>query len=143
MALIKFNDYVPVRFNSLVDELLNDAFTNENGEKVYKPSADILENDISFEINLTLPGIAKSDIELNVDEGVLKVTASRPTTGEDDKESVKYHLRETVYGSYARSFKLPENVKDDKIKANLEHGILTITIPKDKQKPLKRTITIG
>ena len=140
MALIKFNDYVPVRFNSLIDDLLDDALAASK-ERTYRPLADILENDGSFHINLVLPGVEKKDVELNVNENVLTVKTTDKENKSDD--SVKYHLREISDRRFERSFRLPENVKEDKIKANLENGILNIEIPKDKEKPLKRTITIG
>ena len=141
MALIKFNDYVPVRFNSLVDELLNESLPASGSKRSYRPAADILENEAAFEINLVLPGISKKDIEININEGLLTVKTSR--NDEHDGASVKFHLKETTYGTFERSFKLPENVKEDEIKANLKNGILSISIPKDKEKPLKRTIAIG
>jgi HSP20 family protein len=140
MALIRFNDYVPGTFNHLVDDLLNDTLY-KSGTKKYRPSADVLENDKEYGIQLSLPGVVKKDIELNIDNRVLTITAVRNRP--EHKEDVKYHLSETVYGEFERTFKLPENVKEDKISAKFEHGILLVNIPKDQPKPLKRTINIG
>jgi len=141
MALIKFNDYVPVRFNSLVDDLLDEAFTGSNGHQPFRPQADILERDGDFEIHMTLPGVNKKDITINIDKNILTVKGSNHP--EEDKENVRYHLRESLSGDFERAFQLPEDTKEDKIKADFEDGILRIRIPKDKEKPLKRTIAIG
>ena len=140
MALIRFNDYVPVTFNHMVDEMLKDRL-NSKGNTNYRPQADISESEKEFTVYLSLPGIEKKDIELNMDNRILTVKAERPRPEHNDE--VKYHLSETTYGQFERTFQLPENVKEDKISAKFEHGILVVNIPKDKPKALKRTISIG
>ena len=140
MALIRFNDYVPGTFNNIVDDLLNDTLY-KSGSKTYRPMADIAESDKDYALHLSLPGVDKKDIELNMDNRVLTVKAVRNRP--EHKEEVRYHLSETVYGQFERTFKLPENVKEDKISAKFEHGVLVVNIPKDQPKPLKRTINIG
>ncbi len=140
MALIRFNDYVPVTFNHMVDEMLKDTLYNRDS-KTYVPLADISESDKDYMLSLSLPGVDKKDIELNMDNRRLTVKAQRNRP--EHKDEVKYHLSETAYGQFERTFTLPENVKEDKITAKFEHGILVVNIPKDQPKPLKRTINIG
>jgi HSP20 family protein len=140
MALIRFNDYVPVPFNHLVDELINDTL-HKGEERTYRPNADISESEKEYTLHLTLPGMEKSDIELNIDNRMLVVNAERKLP--EYQEGVKYHLRESRYGKFSRKFELPENILEEKISAKFENGILLVTIPKDKPRPVKRTISIG
>ena len=79
-------------------------------------------------ITADLPGIKKSDIEVKVEENVLILNAKRKI----DKKNVneKYHFSERKSGTFSRSFKLPKSVKEEKITADFDNGVLSIIIPK-------------
>ena len=147
MALL-LKDYVPGSFNKMVNDLLEENMYQE--KRTYVPKANILERDGEFEIQVVLPGFDKKEISLDVEKGVLTIRAEQGKTETsekkpDEKEVKKHvvmHLNERVSGPFKRSFQLPENIKEDKIKASYENGILIIQLLKDKVKQLKKAIEV-
>ena len=140
MTLIKYkpNDYVPSTFGSFFDRFFdNKEFFNNNQ---YSPSVDIAESDKEFEIQFQLPGLKKEDIQINVDSDRLTVSGERKF--ENEKKEKNYHTVESHYGSFSRSFYLPDSVNAEKIDASYKDGILTVLVPKDEKKESKRTISI-
>jgi HSP20 family protein len=145
MALLLKN-YVPDTFQKLVNDLLEENMYQPEKKRTYVPKADIMERDADFEIQLVMPGLNKENISLHIDKGVLTVSAeleNKETDENEAKEHVVYHLRERVYGPYQRSFQLPDNIKEDKIKAGYENGILTINLQKERTKPVKKSIKVN
>jgi len=145
MTLIKFNPHyatsVPSGFNHLVDELLTERKQVSKAEFEFMPKANIIENDEFFEIQLALPGYTKKDIEINIQEGILKIHSEKNDNYAE--ETGNYKVRQIESGKFSRSFFLPEDVLEEKIKAIFENGILNLRIPKDVTKPLKRSISIN
>lgn len=114
--------------------LLNDSFWNgRKGE----PALNIKENETNFEIELAAPGFAKKDFEVTIDEGCLNISAEKSTSEEEKEEN--YTRKEFSYSSFERSLQLPENVKEEEIKAKYKDGILSFKVDKEevieKQKP--------
>jgi HSP20 family protein len=103
----------------------------ENGMQ-WRPSADIVENDNEYTIKADLPEVKKDDIDIRIENGVLTLTGERrfEKSTEDEKE----HRRETFYGSFARSFSLPDDVDVDKISAECKDGVLKLHLPKSEAK---------
>jgi len=104
---------------------------------------NIAETDNTYEIEAELPGLDEKDIDLKVAEGVLTIWGERKEEKEEKKKN--YHLVERSYGSFQRSFALPENVLEDKIDAKFSKGVLTITLPKREPgaaKPGEKRIAI-
>ncbi|MCS6935124.1 MAG: Hsp20/alpha crystallin family protein [Chitinophagales bacterium] len=95
------------------------------------PAANISENDQSYCIELAVPGFKKEDFKVKVEDDVLTISAE--TKSETKEEKKEYSRREYNYSSFSRSFRLPDNVKDDAIKAKYENGILQLTLPKSAQ----------
>lgn len=144
MALL-LKDYVPGSFNKLVNDLLEENMYKPEEKRTYVPKANILERDAEFEIQVVLPGFDKKDISISIDKGILTISAEQEKVENDDneaKEQVVFHLRESIEGPYKRSFQLPENIKEDKIKASYENGILIVQLLKDKVKQLRKTIEV-
>lgn len=105
------------------------------------PSVDIKENDNAITVNAELPGMKKEDINISVENGVLTISGER--SQEKKEESEKYHRVERSYGSFRRSFALPENVKEADIKASYSDGVLKVDVPKSPvTKPESKKITV-
>lgn len=102
----------------------------------WSPSADISETDSEFVIRAELPAVKKEDVQVLMDEGVITIKGERKQ--QKDEKSEKYHRVESFYGSFERSFSLPDNVKADAVHCDSKDGILTVHIPKSaptKSKP--------
>ena len=105
------------------------------------PSVNSLENNDSFEIDLAVPGMKKEDFTIELNDKVLVISSETSNTIENDK----MRLNEFNFSSFQRSFRVPDSVDHDKIKANYKNGILKIKLPKRKESISKpnRVINIG
>jgi HSP20 family protein len=100
----------------------------------WAPNVDIFENENELIVKAELPGIDAKDVELNVENNVLTISGERKLEFEDRKEN--YHRIERAYGSFSRSFSLPQLIDEDKIGADYKDGVLTVRVPKhEKAKP--------
>jgi HSP20 family protein len=118
--------------NSLFEELFNDfpfGSTTETREK-WIPSVDILEKDGNLILRAELPGMTEKQIELKLEGNTLTLKGERKMDNEEKKSN--YHRVESFYGSFTRSFRLPDTVDVEKINADYKNGVLTVTVP---QKP--------
>ena len=144
MSLIKYNPRALRSFttNNLFDDLFNDRFfTNPvSNEKSFVPQVDIAETDKAFELSFAVPGIKKDKIKIDLKEGQLTVSGERKF--EEEKSEKNFHSLETRYGSFSRSFHLPDNINADKVEATYEDGILSIVVPKDEKKVQVKTIAV-
>ncbi len=89
-----------------------------------------------------MPGLSKEDINIDFQEGKLTIAGERKFKNEEENQNKKYHLLETQYGSFSRTFFLPDNVNPAQIDAHFENGILHVVVPKDEQKVKKHQIQI-
>ena len=109
------------------------SFRTSNANGLMK--TDIKENEKAFEVSIALPGVKKDDIEIELKDEYLTISAtSNMKKDEDDKKS-NYIRRERYYGSCSRSFYVGDAVTENDIKASYEDGILTLDIPKVEKKP--------
>ncbi len=101
------------------------------------PAIDVVEGEKAFELTAELPGMDEKNIEVKVADGSLTIKGEK----QEDKEEKKkdYYLRERRFGSFERSFEVPDGVDADKIEAAFKKGVLTVTLPKkpEAQKPAK------
>ena len=142
MTLVKYSDFDvrPATFSTLLDRVFNESVGNTTRLNRFRPNVDIIENDKSYEVNVAVPGMDKNDFEIDSKDGLLTVSGERKL--EKKEEGKDYHSIETQYGSFSRTFNLPDHVDSSKISAAYKNGILEIVIPKDEQKTLKTTIKI-
>jgi HSP20 family protein len=107
------------------------------------PAVDIVEKDNAYELTAELSGLDEKDIDVNVANGRLTIKGEK----EEDKEERKknYYLRERRFGSFERSFAIPEGVDASKIDASFKKGVLTVTLPKTQEakKPAKKIAVKG
>lgn len=106
----------------------------------FSPKVDIAESDKEFEIQLHVPGMKKTDfnIDLNMDQ----MTISGERKFENEKKAKNFHSVESYYGTFSRTFYLPDVVNKEKVDATYQDGILTITLPKDEKKVAKKQIAV-
>jgi len=108
------------------------------------PVVNVAETDKEFEITAELPGINDKDVDVTLADGVLTVKGEKREEKEDKDKN--YYLAERSYGSFQRSFRLPDNADQNKISAAVAKGVLTVTIakkaasrPAEKEKKIKVT----
>jgi HSP20 family protein len=107
----------------------------------WSPRVDVRETKDDFQIDAEIPGIKREEVEINVDNHVLTIQGE--TKREKKEEDEEYHRVERYYGSFSRSFSLPENVDEEKIEASFKDGLLTLTVPKtEKAKPKKIEVKV-
>ncbi len=102
------------------------------------PAVDIVEKDNAYEITADVPGIDEKNIEVQLKNGNLTIKGEKKEEKEEKKKD--YYLQERHFGSFERTFGVPEGVDADKIEANFKKGVLLITLPKkaEAQKPAKK-----
>src|SRR5205809_5132613 len=110
-----------------IDRLFDDTFTRDGFN--WTPAVDIKENDSEIRLDLELPGLKPEDVELTAENGVLTVRGEKKTERKEGEEN-RYHVVERTYGSFFRTFQLPQGIDENQIKAEFENGILSIRIPK-------------
>lgn len=140
----------PVRRNNQnwLPSIFNDFFENDWMEKTNAtaPAINVLENEKEYELELAAPGMTKEDFKVNLDEnGNLVIEMEKKTESESDKKDGHYLRREFSYTKFHQTMLLPEDVERENISASVEHGVLTVNIPKiqkPKAEDIKRTIEI-
>ncbi len=116
----------------------NEAITVAN----WSPVVDISEDDKEYAIKAELPDVKKEDIKLNVHDDVLTITGERKY--EKEEKGKKYHRVERAYGSFMRSFTLPEDADGTKVTAEYKDGLLNVRLPKsEKAKPKTIEVKVG
>jgi HSP20 family protein len=101
------------------------------GASAWMPAVDIAEHDDEFVVKLELPGVAKDDVKITMQNNILTVRGEKKQ--EKESKSSNYHRVERSYGSFQRSFTLPATVKSEKIDATYKDGILSVTLPKAEE----------
>ena len=94
----------------------------------WAPAVDIKETPEEFVIKAELPEVNKDDVKVSIDDGVLSIRGERKFDKEEKGKT--YHRIERSYGTFMRSFSLPENIDDKKLLANYKDGVLEVHLPK-------------
>ena len=95
------------------------------------PAIDVAETDKAYEITAELPGMEEKNVEVKLANGVLSIKGEKQ---EDKEEKDKnYYMRERNFGSFERSFQVPDDVEADKIAASFKNGVLLVTLPKGRK----------
>ena len=145
MTLVK---WTPTRslitdFDRIMDNIFNDGWNGMPNYRSHSPAVDIAEDEKEFTLTADFPGFTKKDVGIEVNDGVLTLKANREIDNESNDDGF-YRIRERRYGSFSRSFTLPENVLEDNINAKFKNGSLTVSLPKvEEVKPEVRQIKIS
>ena len=123
----------------LFDEFFDDFARPVVARRANTSAAQIMKTDVKelengFDLDIELPGYKKEDLQLELKEGYLTVTASKKVENNDEKKG-HYIRRERYVGTSARSFYVGEEVTQEDIKAKFENGILNIFVPKKEAQP--------
>lgn len=145
MNLVKWN---PLRELDELSERMSRLFGSlktNGGEALtipeWAPAVDIAETDSEFLVKADLPDMKKENVKVTVEEGVIRIEGERKQ--EKEEKGKKFHRIERSYGSFVRSFTLPENVDEKNIKAEFKDGVLSVHLPKAaKAKPKGSEIKI-
>jgi HSP20 family protein len=125
------------RLNQLFEDFMP---IEEGGGKVYTPAIDIKEEEDKLVVTTDLPGINKEDVQINLKEDMLEISAK--TGKEKETEEEGYLRRERTYTQFYRAVHLPASVKEEGSTAKMENGVLTITLPKMQLEEPKKKIAI-
>ena len=111
---------------------------------VWSPNVEATELPTEYQITAELPGISQEDVEIAMSDGMLTLKGSKLEEKKEQEKDRTYHLWERSYGAFERTFRFPLGVKEDKVSAEFNNGILTIKVPKMEVEPPKsRTIPIA
>lgn len=141
--------YHPYRLKDFLSDLgLLRPFSREGIEQFFEdsyepnfPALEIKEDEHNYYIEAETPGLMKKDIEVVIEDGIITLKGEKKTDSE--KKEGKVHRSERYYGSFSRSFILPEHVNTEGIRAHYGEGILKITLPKSEDtKPKQVDIKI-
>ena len=124
------------RLNTLLDEAFRWPFGGEGSSvtAAWLPPVDVFENKDAVKIVAELPGVKPGDVKISLENSTLSLKGEKQQVAEESTDRV--HRDERTYGHFERTFSLPSTVDADRIEAQFENGVLTISIPKvERAKP--------
>ena len=122
-------------------QLFDDIWQGSNAPSSPAFKVDISEDNHAFYIDAELPGLAKENITLGIEDDVLTFKAERKKESEEKEKN--YHRIERTYGSFSRSFNLGELIDKESIGASYDNGMLHVTLPKAQEVKRTRAISIN
>ena len=151
MDLMKRNDRkVPDAWNNLrslqkeINSLFEDDFFPASDglfDRTYSPTVDVVENPDEYLVTCELPGVSETDIDVQVADNVLTIKGEK----KDEKENSgkRWYKRETWYGSFQRTIPMPSGIDGEKIRGELENGVLRLNLPKrEESKPRQISVKV-
>ena len=144
MSLVKYRNgargYYPSNTGGLLERFFNDSLYDNTQVQNFIPELDVLESEKTYELHIAVPGFKKDNFNLEVDDNLLTVSGERKF--EEKQEDKTFKSIQTSYGSFSRTFTLPDNVDATKIEAHYNDGILEVIVPKDESKIIKTNIKV-
>ena len=128
---------------SLFDDFMDDFAFPDIDKKLYGKHAphimktDVKEKDNTYEVAIDLPGFKKDEIQIELKDGYLTVSAEKGLDKDEEDKKGKYIRKERYAGALSRTFYLGEEIREDEIKAKFENGILSVSIPKEEEKKVE------
>jgi HSP20 family protein len=149
MNIVKWEPFreledVSARLNRIFGRPLGHTETDSEMLAVadWMPSVDISETDTAYMIKGEIPGVKKEDVKVTVQDGMLTIQGERRQ--EKEERGKKFHRVECSYGSFVRSFRVPDDADESAVKAEFKDGILNVTLPKSgKAKPKAINISVS
>jgi len=107
----------------------------------WTPSSNFFEKEGKYYIETELPGVNKEDVSVSVEDGFITISGKREIANEQSDKN--YYVKESSYGSFIRTFRVPGEVDEGKMKAEFKNGVLTVELPKkEKIKETKKKIEV-
>jgi HSP20 family protein len=131
MTLMRWTPWQELEtMNRQISRMLDDGRTGSEGDVTgqWAPSVDIRETKDALVVQAELPGIDKKDVKVEVHNGVLTISGERRY--EKDVTEDRVHRVERAYGSFSRSFSLPNNIDGNRVEAQMKDGVLEVRLPK-------------
>ena len=122
-------------FDQLVDSFLTNAVTYNANRELYRPQLDVIEKKEVFELTMSLPGLEKDAVTIELKKGVLTISGEKKAEFTEQYDVV--HYSEINYGKFSRSIHLPESIDAEKIEAEMTNGVLSIVVPKSEKETSK------
>ena len=141
MAITLWRNRIPfeglTRWFDDIDTWFDTGFFTEVPERMWRPAIDVEEKDGNYLVRADLPGMQKKDIHVELKDGYLTLRGERKSEHEENKDN--YHRIERTYGTFERSFRVPEGVTEKDIHAKYKDGVLELTIAAPKAEEPKTT----
>src|SRR3954466_6721302 len=147
MSIVRYDPFRDLRtlqeeVNRLFSTNLTRGFGEEGiGRGAWNPSVDIYENKDHIVLEAELPGMNREDFELSVENNVITLRGERQFEKKEDNDN--YHRVERSYGSFTRSFTLPQTVSAEGATAEYKNGVLRVTLPKREETKSRRIQVMG
>src|SRR5215212_1103378 len=142
MSIVRYDPFRDLRtlqdeVNRLFSTNITRAFGDEGiARGAWNPSVDIFENKDQIVLEAELPGMNREDFDLSVENNVITLRGERRFEKKDEGDN--YHRVERSYGSFTRSFTLPQTVSADGAQAEYRNGVLRVTLPKREEVKARR-----
>src|SRR3984893_18485370 len=147
MTIVRYAPFRDLRtlqdeVNRLFSTSLTPSFADEGiGRGAWNPTVDIYENKDQIVLEAELPGMNREDFDLTIENNVISLRGERHFEKKDETDN--YHRVERSYGSFTRSFTLPQTVSGDGVKAEYLDGVLRVTMPKREETKARRIEVTG
>ena len=133
MTLVKWNPThsLMTDFDRIFDSMFSPGLPRLSAGQSWMLAVDVNETEKEFFLSADMPGLDKNDVSVDIHDGVITIKGERAI--DNEKSTDGYRIRERQLGSFNRSFRLPDNVNEDKVAAKFKNGVLTVTLPKTKE----------
>ncbi len=122
--------------NSFFEDMLNMPFSMKTGSSISQMHSDIKEMENEYQIEINLPGYARDDIQADIKDGYMTISASRSEEKDEKDDNGRYLRRERYSGSCQRSFYVGKDITEEDIKAKFKDGVLLVKVPKKEKLPI-------
>ena len=147
MGIVRYDPFRDLRtlqeeVNRLFSNNLTPSFPDEGiGRGAWNPNVDIYENKDQIVLEAELPGMSREDFDLSIENNVVTLRGERRFEKKDDADN--YHRVERAYGSFTRSFTVPQTVSGEGATAEYRNGVLRVTLPKREETKARRIEVSG
>jgi HSP20 family protein len=131
----------PIDLENEINRFMNSPFDHfrlsNQRNKMFQPQVDIVEKENSYEIIADLPGMNKSDVKVQMEDDIVKISGQREDKHVEEGANMNFKRIERSFGAFSRQIRLPQVVSKENVSATFENGVLKLVLKKeDKQRPI-------